>query len=490
MPDENQRIETDALGQMRVPAQALYGIHALRAVQNFPDQTPFHAEWYRAMGLVKQACYLTYRKFKQEALSKYSAEELPLPFMGDEVVEALIAVSTRLAAGEWVDQFVVPAIQGGAGTSINMNVNEIIANAALLELGDIPGNYSRIDPIEQANVFQSTNDVVPTALKVATMQLLLQLESEINHHRQLVEKAEGVGRNILRQAYTQMQEAVPSSYDKLFSTYNNALSRDWWRVSKCLERIREVNLGGGATGTALAIPRYHVMNVVGELQKLTNLPLARGENLSDTTANLDSLVEVHATLKAHAVNLEKMVSDLRLMGAGLFHNREVHLPEKQVGSSIMPGKVNPVIPEFVISSVHRVYSNDMLISNLCGQGCLDLNAYLPIIGHAMIESLKLLIHANQASVKGLWTGLKIPTESEALGPLFFSTSITTALTPHIGYHQAGQLAKEMQRRRCSVYEANQTLGLVAEEGLRELLKPDNLMKMGFTLGEIRKERGR
>jgi aspartate ammonia-lyase len=484
MPEDNYRIESDALGSMNVPTDALYGIHALRAIQNFPDKTPFHAEWYQAMGKVKLACYLTYRKFKKEALLKYTEESLPLHFICDEVLEALISVSTKTSKGQWFNQFIVPAIQGGAGTSINMNVNEIIANAALLELGDKPGNYQRIDPIEQANVFQSTNDVVPTALRIAVMKLLLQLETDINKHRSMVENTERQCRNVLRQAYTQMQEAVPSSYDKLISTYNNALSRDWWRVSKCHERIKEVNLGGGAIGTALSIPRYHVMHVVGELQKLTNLPITRSENLTDATANLDSFVEVHATLKAHAVNLEKMSSDLRLLGADLFRNREIHLPKKQVGSSIMPGKVNPVITEYVVSSVHRVYANDMLISNLCGQGCLDLNAYLPSIGHAIIESLKLLINANKALVEGLWTGLQIPSENDPLGPLFFSPSITTALSPHIGYHKAAELAKVMQLKKCSIYLANKDLGLIDENLLVDLLQPDNLLKLGFSLSEI------
>jgi len=485
MFENSQRFESDALGQMSVPAQALYGIHSLRAAQNFPDKTPFHIEWYEAVGTVKLACYHTYQKFKKESALKYAGHELPLQFISDEVLGALVSVSTKISAGNWFTQFVVPAMQGGAGTSINMNVNEIIANAALLELGDEPGNYSRIDPIEQANVFQSTNDVIPTALRVAVMKLLLQLEIGINKHRSMVESAEGQCRNVLRQAYTQMQEAVPSTYDKLFSTYNNALSRDWWRVSKCLERIKEVNLGGGAIGTSLSIPRYFVMHVVGELQKLTNLPITRSENLSDATSNLDSFVEVHAILKAHAVNLEKMAADIRLLGADLFRNREVYLPKMQVGSSIMPGKVNPVIPEYIISSVHRVYANDMLISNLCGQGCLDLNAFLPTIGHAIIESLKLLIHANQALVNGLWSGLKFPLETDPLGPVFYSPSITTALSPYIGYHKAGMLSSEMQSIKCSVYEANKALGLMADNVLVELLKPDNLLKMGFSLSDIK-----
>ncbi len=482
--EPDKRIEVDFLGEKTIPAVALYGIHSVRAVDNFPDRTPFQIEWYKAMGMVKSACYLTYQRFKKEANSRFSNLELPIPFMDDSVIISLISVAGKLSEGKWFDQFIVPAIQGGAGTSINMNVNEILANAALIEMGKKPGQYHIVDPIEHANIFQSTNDVVPSALKIAVMRLLLELEESINKHRSLIEQTENRSRNVLRQAYTQMQEAVPSSYDKLFSTYNNALSRDWWRVSKSLERIKEINLGGGAIGTGLSIPRYFIMNVVSELQKLTNLPLTRAENLSDATANLDCYVEVHAILKAHAVNLEKMANDLRLMGADLFHNRQVFLPQRQLGSSIMPGKVNPVIPEYIIGSAHRVYANDLLISNLCGQGCLDLNAYLPLIGHTFIESLKLLINANKASVEGLFTELTIPETTNQQSPVYYSASVTTALSPYIGYHKAGLLAKEMKLKKCSVFEANQQLNLMEVTELEQLMHPQNLLKLGFSLNDL------
>lgn len=478
------RVETDSLGSLEIPKNALYGIHSLRGKMNFPGNQPFHEEWYRAMGLVKTACYLTYRQFKNEALQKYSEPHLPIHLMGDDVVNALLYASQAVAKGDWFEEFIVPAIQGGAGTSINMNVNEIIANAALIHLGHQPGNYAFCDSIEHANVFQSTNDVVPTALKVATMQLLLQLEEQINQLRAAVEVQENACRNVLRMGYTQMQEAVLTSFDKLLSTYNNALSRDWWRVSKCLERIKEVNLGGGAIGTGLSIPRYFIVNVTSQLQSITGLPIARAENLSDATSNLDSFVEVHATLKAHAVNLEKMVSDIRLLGADLFKNRQLQLPKKQVGSSIMPGKVNPVIPEFVISSVHKVYANDLLVSSLCGQGCLELNAYLPTIGHALLESIKLLINANLSLREGLMADLKIDTANQLQSSVFLNPSVTTALSPYIGYHQAARLAVYMKEHRCSIFDANAQLQLIDNDRIAELLSPNNLLKLGYSLAEI------
>ncbi len=479
------RTEKDFLGELALPDNALYGIHSARAVENFMDETPFSLEWYRAVGTVKLACYHTYKKFKAAANDRFELKNLPIRFFDDAIIDALIASAQQVSSGEHFDHFIVPAIQGGAGTSINMNVNEIIANAALLKLEQTIGDYSLVDPFEQANVFQSTNDVIPTALTIAAMQLLNALEDSLNTLRHLVERQESRWRNVLRQAYTQMQAAVPSTYDKLFSTYNNALSRDWWRVSKCFERIKEVNLGGGAIGTGISIPRYFIMEVTTELQHLTGLPITRSENLSDATANLDRFVEVHATLKAHAVNLEKMVNDLRLLSSDLLTNRELSIPQRQVGSSIMPGKVNPVIPEFVISAVHKVYANDQMISALCGQGCLDLNAYLPSIGHALLESLKLLVSCNTTLTKHLFGDINIASPSDQNHQVYINPSVTTALTPYIGYHKAAQLARHMKEKHISIFEANKHLDLIDCAKLMELMKPESLIRQGYSLNDLK-----
>jgi aspartate ammonia-lyase len=483
MSSNTFRTENDSLGPMQVPANVLYGIHSLRALENFPDRTPFHIEWYKAMGVVKLACYQTYKSFSIAIGERTQVTELPFSLLEKEVVSALELAAAEVAEGQHFSSFIVPAISGGAGTSINMNVNEIVANVALEKMGLKPGEYEKIDPIEAANIYQSTNDVVPTALKVAVMQLLGDLESEINTLRQSIEITEGKYRNELRIAYTQMQEAVPSSYGMLFSTYSEALSRDWWRVSKCFERIKIVNLGGSAVGTGLAVPKFFIMEVVPALQKLTGLPVTRSENLSDATNNLDSFVEVHAILKAHAVNLEKMVSDIRLLASDVAGKHDVTIPQRQVGSSIMPGKVNPVIPEFVISAAHKIYSNDMLISSLSAQGCLDLNAYIPVIGNALLESLKLLIAADRTVTRNLIDGMLIKSGTGA-ARLFSSPAITTALSPLIGYRKAVLLSKEMKSSGCDVFEANSKLQLIDEEKLKNILKPENLLKTGFTLSDL------
>lgn len=475
------RIEKDYLGSLEVPKDALYGIHARRAQQNFPDQTPFHQEWYRATALVKQACYNTYERFKKAANENYP--QLGLDLISDPVLNALQKSAQEVAEGQHFEAFIVPAVNGGAGTSINMNINEIVANRALVLLGQAPGQYQFIDPIEQANVFQSTNDVIPTSLKLASMQLLNELEKKINELREGMEALEAENRDALRVAYTQMQEAVPSSWGKLFSTYSEALSRDWWRISKCFERIKVVNLGGSAVGTGIAVPRFFLMEVVRELQKISGLPITRSENLSDATANHDPLVEVHAIIKAHAVNLEKMANDFRLLASDLVGSRFLQLPQQQVGSSIMPAKVNPVIPEFVISVAHKVYANDQLVSGLCAQGCLDLNAYLPLIGHALLDSLKLLIGANSSMLKNMIQSVTVNRVASHKA-LYKSPAVTTALSPFIGYHQAGKLASLMKAEGLDVFEANQRMQLITNERLEQIMKPENLVKTGYSLKEL------
>ena len=476
------RIEKDFLGEIEIPEDALYGIHALRARENFPDSTPFHKEWYQAMGLVKLSVYLTYQKFEEAIVHARKSMPDTLPKIGQPELEALIFAAETLAEGDHFDSFIVPAIQGGAGTSINMNVNEIISNLALKKLGYTCGCYQIIDPNEQANIYQSTNDVVPTALRIAVLKLLDQLEESINKARSAFERLEKEHRHSLRLAYTQMQAAVPSTYGSLFSTYCDALSRDWWRISKCAERIKLVNLGGGATGSGLAVPRFFIMNTVAQLQKLSKQPIAKAENLADATANLDVWVEIHAVLKAHAINLEKIANDIRLLSSDLVGNHLVLQPY-QAGSSIMPGKVNPVICEYIISSCHKIKANDQLIGELCSLSCLDLNAYLPTIGHSLIDSLKLLISCDQVVEKKLLVNIKIKTD-QSQNHLYLSPSICTVLNPHIGYHKASEMAQLMKAERCDIFEANAKFKFISPEKLSLLLRPENLLKQGFSLDEL------
>ncbi len=477
------RIEKDFLGEKRIPDNALYGIHSVRATENFPYKSSFSLNWYKALGIVKLAVYNTYKKFKQAAINKYPDKGEQFNFISDKIINLLIDAASDISVGKYFEHFIVPAVQGGAGTSINMNVNEIIANASLKKSENLLGNYSLIHPIEHANIFQSTNDIIPTSLKVTVLGLLIDLETEINNLRSKLEQLEKEHRNSLRVAYTQMQEAVPSSYGRLFSTYNDAFSRDWWRVSKCFERIKQVNLGGTAIGSGITAPRFYIMEVVQELQRITDLPVSRAENAEDNTANLDAYVEIHGILKAHAVNLEKIASDIRLLSSDILSENDFEIPKMQTGSSVMPGKVNPVIVEYLISIAHKVYANDSLITSLSAQGALDLNPYLPVIGHALIESLNLLIAANSSFRNKLVIGLKVKTQT-AKEKLYKSPAIVTALLPYIGYNQAAILSNEMKKHNIDIFAANNRLQLMEHEKLKLVLSVENLLKTGFSLNDL------
>jgi aspartate ammonia-lyase len=403
-----------------------------------------------------------------------------------EVLDAMERAASEVSRGEHYDSCIVPVFCGGAGTSINMNINEIIANRSLALLGRKAGEYDVVSPFDDANVFQSTNDVVPTSLKLAMMNRLDGLEAAINRLRAQVDGLEKKTDGILRIGYPQMQEAVPTSFGRLFSSYSGALSRDWWRISKARERIKTVNLGGSAIGTGITVPRYFIFEAVATLRALSGQPLVRGENLADATSNMDGVVEAHAVIKAHAVNLEKMVSDLRLLAAGITRDTGVSLPPRQAGSSIMPGKINPVIPEFVVGVCHRVYANDAAVSSLAGQGCLELNAYVPFIGQAVLESLEVLTACDTTMADNMMDGLTIE-PSRAYGQLIASPSVTTALVPYIGYERAAVLAKMMKERGEDIFRVNAAGGCIDGELLIWLLRPDNLLRLGYAPSEVAEE---
>lgn len=477
------RIEKDEIGSLSLPATALYGIQSLRAQNNFPYSARFSKAWYQAIGMSKLSIYQTYRQYLQ-ALQKRNAKlSDSIKLLSTETVSALIEAAEEIARGEHFDHFIVPALQGGAGTSINMNCNEIITNLALLKTNNQTGNYRLIDPIETANIFQSTNDVIPTSLSIASLQGLEKLEESINELREGFEKLETSNRDTLRPGYTQMQTSVPSSYGRLFSTFSDALSRDWWRVSRCKERLKVVNLGGSAIGTSLNVPRFFVMQTIKNLQEITQQPIARAENLSDATSNTDRFVEVHAILKAHAVNLEKIASDLRLLSSDLMQHKSLIIPMQQAGSSIMPGKKNPVISEYVISAAHTVYANDQLISSLCGQGCLELNAYIPSIGDALLRSIEILTHANRTLLNKMVIDIQVETR-EAQQTFINTPTITTALIPYIGYHKAGEIASYMKKNKITIFEANEQLHYIGAKKLRTIMTPEHLLKGGYTLDDL------
>ena len=479
----NTRQEKDFLGSMDIPENAYFGIHSLRARENFPGQERFSLEWFKAIALTTLAIYKATDLSPDELTTQYPNDIMPLRIPEKAKLKALIQAAEEASTGKHFEHFIVPGISGGAGTSLNMNMNEIICNRALEIINFKPGNYSVIDPIEGANIFQSTNDVIPTSLRVSLMKEVSFLEENTNETRLIFERLEQAHRHSLRIGYTQMQEAVPSSYGNLFGAYQEALSRDWWRLSKISERLKVINLGGSAIGTGITVPQFVIFKATEELRALAGLPLARAEQLSDATMNLDPLVESHAILKSHAVNLEKISSDLRLLGSDLFKNRTLEIPPRQMGSTIMPGKVNPVISEYVISLAHAVYANDQIITSLSAQGTLELNAYLPIIGNAFLDSLKKLQAANLSLREYLLKGLTIDI-LKSQSSLFSSASITTVLVPFIGYNKAADLAKLMKTEEIDIFMANKKMSILSEEKLSELLNPANLLRLGFKVSDL------
>ena len=347
------------LGEKQIPAGVFWGIHTSRAVENFPlSGIKVNPCLIRAVARVKKAAALA---------------NMELKYLSVKNAGAIVRAAEEVAEGKYSEQFPVDAFQGGAGTSLNMNVNEVIANRASEILGGGKGAEALIHPLEDVNKHQSTNDVFPTALKVALIYDLKALSAANAGLQGAFQKKEKEFAGIVKIGRTEMQEAVPLTLGAEFSAFAEAFARDRWRTFKAEERLRVVNIGGTAVGTGLGAPKSYIFLVIEKLREVTGLGLARSENVIDPTANNDAFVEASAILKANAVNLIKVSSDLRLLNL----LEEIRLPPAQAGSSIMPGKVNPVIVEAVAQAGYRVLSNDITVSDLCSKGTLQINEFAP-----------------------------------------------------------------------------------------------------------------
>jgi len=416
------RVEKDFLGDLNVPENVYWGIHTQRAVNNFRlSSQKVNPSLIRALAQVKKAC------------GQANAET---GFLSPEKCDAIEKACDEIASGKLSDQFPVDALQGGAGTSTNMNVNEVIANRAIEILGGIKGDYTVVHPLEDVNLHQSTNDVYPTAVKAAAIHLLRNLSQAIAGVQGAFQEKEKEFASIVKLGRTELQEAVPITLGAEFSAFAEALGRDRWRTFKCEERLRVVNIGGTAVGTGLAAPRTYIFLVIEKLREISRLGLSRGENVMGETANADAFVEVSGILKAHATNLIKISNDLRLMN----FLGEIHLPQLQAGSSIMPGKVNPVLAEAAIQVGMKVIANDAIIADCASRGTQQINEFLPLLAHALLESLDLLININML----LAGHIRMIAADAAKCAEYFDSSpmIITALLPAIGYERATELMKE------------------------------------------------
>lgn len=458
------RVEHDLLGERQVPEEAYYGIHTLRAIENFPlTGRPIHKKLVMALVTVKKAAALA---------------NTELGFLPESIGKAITAACDEILAGNLLEQFVVDSIQGGAGTSSNMNANEVIANRAIEILGGKKGDYSMVHPINHVNLFQSTNDVYPTALRIAAIWLLKPLSESMAQLQEALQQKENEFCDCLKVGRTQLQDAVPIMLGQEFGAYAQAIARDRWRLYKVEERLRQVNIGGTAVGTGLNADKRYIYLVTEKLQDLTGLGLARAEYLMDPTQNADVFVEVSGLLKSAAVNLSKIASDLRLLSSGPRAGlMEINLPSMQAGSSIMPGKVNPIIPEAVNQVAFQVMANDMAITLAAQAGQLELNAMLPLIAHNLLESLEIMDNAVKIFIERCISG--ITANRERCGKLLEeSFSTLAALTPHIGYDAATVVAQKALAEKKSVRQVVLEMGLIEEEKLNRLLCPYELTKPG------------
>ncbi|MEN6325926.1 MAG: aspartate ammonia-lyase [Syntrophomonas sp.] len=459
------RTENDFIGKKKIPVQAYYGIHTARAAENFNvSREMVHPELIKAMAVVKQAAAET---------------NISLGLLDAGIGNAIFQAAGEVAKGKFADQFIVDALQGGAGTSTNMNVNEVIANRAIEILGGALGDYNLVHPLNHVNMSQSTNDVYPTALRIAAIHMLIPLAESCAALQRALQAKEAEFAGVLKVGRTEMQDAVPITLGQEFSAWAEAIARDRWRLYKVEERLRQVNLGGTAVGTGLNAERKYIYSVIEHLRALTGLGLARNENLIDGTQNADVFVEVSGLLKACAATLIKICADLRLLSSGPRAGLgEIRLPDLQAGSSIMPGKVNPVLPEMVTQVAYQVIAQDLAITLAVQGGQLELNAFLPLVSANLLPALENLGHAMRILADHCITGIEAVPE-KCLDHLHNSVGIITAISPRVGYDVASELAKIALQTGRPVREIILAAGLFTETELDQLLRPEEVTRPGI-----------
>lgn len=462
------RIEEDSLGELMIDDEHYYGVHTERSKSNFPSSgeriNPYLIKAYLQ---VKLAAAETNYKCGILFKEKYDLIE--------EAVENLIKETEAAIRGEnysIYDKIIVDPYQGGAGTSLNMNLNEVIANSAL-EIAEKPkGTYSFIHPLDDVNMSQSTNDTFGTALKIASLYVLKELEKSFAVLQNSLQAKETEFKGIIKLGRTQYQDAVPISLGQEFGAYAQAIARDRWRLYNAAERLRSVNLGGTAVGNSISAPREYVLNVNNILKKITGLPVAKGEDLIDTTQNLDMFVEVHGIVKAGAANIRKISNDLRFLSSGPNGGiGEIKLPERQAGSSIMPGKVNPVILEHALQTVQLIFGYDAVITNCVSGGHLELNPFLPMISHLFLKSLTLLTKANINLAGNCIDGIEAD-EERCREHLINSSAIAASLISTFGYDTIQEIVKYAEDHDIPFAKALLKSKLVEENELNNIIFND------------------
>ncbi|WP_243459233.1 aspartate ammonia-lyase [Metabacillus bambusae] len=467
---DHVRIESDFLGAKKVPKEAYYGIQTLRATQNFPiTGYQIHEELIKALAIVKKAAALANMDIKRLYVG-----------LGEPIIEA----ADEIIGGKWHEYFIVDPIQGGAGTSMNMNVNEIIANRALELLGKEKGDYAQLSPNTHVNMSQSTNDVFPTAIHIATLNLLEKLEHTMKGMLAVFKKKADQFDHVIKMGRTHLQDAVPIRLGQEFEAYSRVVERDIKRIQQSRQHLYEVNMGATAVGTGLnADPRY-IKQVIKHLVEISDLPLTGAEHLVDATQNTDAYTEVSAALKVCMMNMSKIANDIRIMASGPRAGLgELILPARQPGSSIMPGKVNPVMPEMINQVAFQVIGNDHTICLASEAGQLELNVMEPVLVFNLLQSISIMNNAFSVFTSYCLEGIEA-NENRMKSYVEKSVGIITAVNPHIGYEVAARIAREAIINGKSVRELCLLYDVLTEEELELILNPYEMTEPGIAGGAL------
>ncbi|MEW5553322.1 aspartate ammonia-lyase [Peribacillus frigoritolerans] len=468
--NHDERIEKDFLGSKQVPMHAYYGIQTLRAVENFPiTGYRIHEDLIKALAIVKKAAALANMETKRlyDGLGKMIVQA------ADEVIE-----------GKWHDHFIVDPIQGGAGTSMNMNANEVIANRALELLGKEKGDYVQLSPNSHVNMSQSTNDVFPSSIHIATLISLEKLLNTMEYMLTIFRKKAQQFDHVIKMGRTHLQDAVPIRLGQEFEAYSRVIDRDIKRIQQSRQHLYEINMGATAVGTGLnADPRY-IESVVEHLADISGLPLVGAEHLVDATQNTDAYTEVSAALKICMMNMSKIANDLRLMASGPRAGlAEINLPARQPGSSIMPGKVNPVMPEMINQVAFQVIGNDHTICLASEAGQLELNVMEPVLVFNLLQSISIMNNAFRAFTDYCLVDIEA-NEDRLRENVEKSVGIITAVNPHIGYEVAARIAREAILKGKSVRELCLQYDVLTEEELDLILNPYEMTNPGISGAEL------
>lgn len=452
---EKSRIEADSIGSLEVPTGAYYGVQAKRASRNF-----------HITGLKMSPLFLSNLALIKKAAASVNGE---IGLISQEQENAIKTACDEVISGKFADNFIVDPVQGGAGTSANMNMNEVIANRANEILGGKLGKYDRVHPNDQVNMAQSTNDTIPTAGKMTTILLIEKLTKSLEKlEMALAEKGEDF-KDVIKMGRTQLQDAVPMTLGDSFRGYASMVKRQIARLELAQKEMATINLGATAIGTGINASQYYEDHIAGELSKLFGRELVQADDLFDATENLDSFAEVSGALKACAISLSKMANDLRLLSSGPRCGfSEINLPAKQNGSSIMPGKINPVIPEVVSQAAFLVCGHDTTIAMAAEAGQLELNAFEPVVFYQLFESFTALTGAVDTLVDNCITGITA-NKGRCKQLKESSVGIATVLCPYLGYQLSAKIAKTALREKRSVRDLVLEHKLMAPEKLDLLL---------------------